>query len=281
MARTAGHIMGISSAAMFAVIVILSGVVSGCGEGEQTTVAIDQVASMENTAEFNSPILTERDVSIKGLEERLKASPDRPDLMFELMSARAKAGDLEGALQMLEPIDENGDLLWRSQGHMFAGKLLYDELTPGVRGEMDKALAEKSVKQFEIAIQLDASPSNIAAYWYLGDLLYRTGDTQGAIDNLSIYLIVQPYSYDVRLKLAEIYLARGDKERAGILLAEMKSDPNADRRARAEKLLKKTRPLSGGLKNAALVLLALIVFAALLITALKIRRNLLLARRRT
>ncbi len=273
--------MGISRAAVLAVILILSVVVAGCGDGEQTAVEIDQVASMENTAEFNSPILTERDVSIQALEERLKASPDRPDLMFELMNARAKTGDLEGALQMLEPIDENGDLLWRSQGHMFAGKLLYDELTPGAQGEMDKALAEKAVKQFEVAIQLDPSPSNIAAYWYLGDLLYRTGDTQGAIDNLSIYLIVQPYSYDVRLKLAEIYLTSGDKERAKFLLEEMKADPNADRRARAEKLLKKTTPVSDGLKSAALVLLALVVFAALLMTALKIRRNLLLARRRT
>jgi FimV-like protein len=210
------------------------------------------------------------DFSIDGLRKQIEAEPGRSDLLVTLMLMLMDAGQYQEALKLLEPLDELGDAEWRSEGHLIAGKIVSEKLAPD-SGEMREGLLEQALKQFSIAIELDQPyPTNLAAYWYLGNLQAELGRIDDAIETLSTYLVLKPLAYEARLRLAEIYFGRGDKDKARILLAEMKSDPDEDRRGQANALLKQINS-SGWLKPLIIAAIALAMVASVLTTVFIIK----------
>jgi len=214
---------------------------TGCGDNGKTGSVTDETIvpdePMPNPSEIDSPIFTEHSFTVEDLTSELQDDPNRPDLVFQLMLAKMDAGDYNDALELLEPLDDLDDKLWSSQGHMVAGKIIWEKLLPGAGDEMRAEFQQRAVRQFEISLEIDPSPSNLATYWYLGDIQHQLGNIEGAKENLSIYLTLQPYAYDIRLRLAEIYIEEGSLERAAILLEDMKTDPNEERRNRALELV--------------------------------------------
>ena len=223
------------------VFLALVPVFTGCGDKGRAESVTDETIvpdePMPDPSEIDSPVYSEHSFTVEDLTSELQDDPNRPDLLFQLLLAKMDMGDYNGALELLEPLDELGDKLWSSQGHMIAGKIIREKLLPVADDEMRVELQQRAVRQFEISLEIDPSPSNLATYWYLGDIQHQLGDIEGAKENLSIYLLLQPYSYDIRLKLAEIYLEEGSLERAVILLDGMKTDPNEERRERALELM--------------------------------------------
>lgn len=221
-----------------------------------------------DTSTEELPPPTQQDVSVEGLREQLRAEPTRPDLYFQLMVALMDKGDYNGALALLEPLDKLGDPLWRSQGHMLAGKIVMEKLAPDA-GEKKEELLKQAVEQFSMAIDLEYPyPTNLAAYWYLGDLQAELGLTKDAIETLSTYLVLKPHAYEARLRLAELYVQKGNMGRARILLADMKSDPDDTRRAKASAMSRQLR--LKGLRNyfitsGAIIVVAIVVFAFFLV----------------
>jgi tetratricopeptide (TPR) repeat protein len=189
------------------------------------------------------------------------------------MVIKMESGDYEGALGLLQTLDSLGDKLWSSQGRMLAGKIIREKILPDAPEEIKQELLKRAVKQFEISLELDPSPSNLATYWYLGDLQHELGNIDEAKVNLAFYLAMQPYAYDVRLRLAEIYLEEGTLDRARVLLEGMKTDPNEERRLKALALLRdvdRGKPAKIAVVIS-LVILILIVFIALIIVILKLK----------
>lgn len=214
---------------------------TGCGDSGKPESVTDETIvpdePMPDPSEIDSPIYKEHSFTVEDLTSELQEDPNRPDLVLQLMLAKMDAGDYNGALELLEPLDDLGDKLWSSQGHMVAGKIIREKLLPVASEEMRAELQQRAVRQFEISLEIDPSPSNLATYWYLGDIQHQLGNIEGAKENLSIYLTLQPYAYDIRLRLAEIYLEEGSLERAVILLEGMRTDPNEERRNRALELM--------------------------------------------
>lgn len=211
---------------------------------------------------------SEEEYTIENLRKQFEAEPERSDLLVTLMTVLMDAGKYTEALELLEPLDELGDAQWRSQGHLIAGKIVSEKLAPST-GEGRQKLLEQAVKQYSIAIELDQPyPTNLAAYWYLGDLQAELGDTDAAIETLSTYLVLKPLAYEARLRLARIYIDRGNMEKARNLLAEMESDPDEERRAEAARLLAST---GGGLSRLGAILVIVAALALIAILALVIR----------
>ena len=164
--------------------------------------------------EGDLPESVKEDFTVESLRAQLEEDPSRSDLVFQLMVALMDAGDYNGALRLLEPLDELGDPLWRSQGHLLAGKIVKEKLeydSPEQREELLKL----ALSQFTMAIELSYPyPTNLAAYWYLGDLQAELGLVDEAIETLSTYLAIKPHAYDARLRLAQIYARKGQVVRA-------------------------------------------------------------------
>ena len=214
---------------------------TGCGDNGKPESVTDETIvpdePMPDPSEIDSPIYREHSFTVEDLTSELANDPNRPDLVLQLMLAKMDAGDYNGALELLEPLDDLGDKLWSSQGHMVAGTIIREKLLPVADDEMRTELQQRAVRQFEISLEIDPSPSNLATYWYLGDIQHQLGNIESAKENLSIYLTLQPYAYDIRLRLAEIYIEEGSLERAVILLGGMRTDPNEERRNRALELM--------------------------------------------
>lgn len=254
--------------------------VAGCnGGGEPSVVSTEPEITPDEPPtdpdEIDTQVFKEHSYTVESLTAELKKDPDRPDLVYQLMSTKMELGDYQGALELLQTLDALGDKLWGAQGHMLAGKIIREKLLPDSTEEIKPQLMERALRQFEISLELDPSPSNLAAYWYLGDLQYELGNIDEAKVNLAFYLAMQPYAYDVRLRLAEIYLEEGALERARVLLEGMKTDPNEERRLKALALMPDEdvgKPVRSSVVIS-LVLLILIVFIALVIVILKLKRR--------
>ena len=230
----------------------------------------DQPESGDTSTE-ELPPPTQQDVSIEGLREQLKAEPTRPDLYVQLMVALMDKGDYTGALSLLEPLDKLGDPLWRSQGHMLAGKIVLEKLAPDA-GDKKEELLKQAMEQFNMAIDLEYPyPTNLAAYWYLGDLQAELGFTKDAIETLSTYLVLKPHAYEARLRLAELYIKEGNNGRAKILLADMKSDPDDTRRAKASAMLRNLK--LGELRNYFIIAGAIILAAVVVFVFFRIKKR--------
>jgi len=252
--------------------------ITGCNGGAEPSAVItepeitpDELPS--DPAEIETQVYKEHSYTIENLTAELEKEPDHPDLVFQLMVAEMESGDYWGALELLQTLDSLGDELWASQGHMLAGKIIREKLLPDSPEEIKPELLERAVRQFEISLELDPSPSNLAAYWYLGDLQHELGNIDEAKVNLAFYLAMQPYAYDVRLRLAEIYLEEGTLDRARVLLEGMKTDPNEERRLKALALMPDVdggKPVRSSVVIS-LVILILIVFIALVVVILKLK----------
>jgi tetratricopeptide (TPR) repeat protein len=252
-------------------------VLAGCSGGGESSTLQTELTSEDAAAQ--TPVFTEHAYTIEGVTAQLEKTPERADLIFQLMRLRMNETDYQGVLELLDPLDHTGDDLWRSQGHMLVGKVIKEKMAESAGPDLRDELLAKAARQFEIAIDIDPSPANLASYWYLGDLQYELGRVEEAIENLSVYLTLQPYAYDVRLRLAEIYLHEGYKDRTKLLLEGMKTDPNEQRRMKAEALM---RSVSGGKSehsDVALVILIFIFFGALLTVILKIKARSRMPRR--
>jgi Tfp pilus assembly protein PilF len=136
-------------------------------------------------------------------------------------------------------------------------------------GDKKEEILKQAMAQFSMAIDLEYPyPTNLAAYWYLGDLQTGLGLTKDAIETLSIYLVLKPHAYEARLRLAELYIREAELGRAKILLQDMKADPDDARRAKASALLRNIRLME--LRNyliaaGGIIIVAIAAFAVILL----------------
>jgi thioredoxin-like negative regulator of GroEL len=94
-------------------------------------------------------------------------------------------------------------------------------------------------------IGLQKDPSSVPSHLALGRLALESGDDQTALHELSIAITATEIGYELRMRMAEIYISQNDKEKARAhlnvakTLAQEANDRTALRRINA--LLRQAR----------------------------------------
>jgi len=179
---------------------------------------------------------------LEALQLSIQAEPENVFVRFEYLAALDRLDMVDEAFEQarrLAAIEEDNPL--RGLAYLNLAKMVLDDI-PGDAPNRSE-LVEEAVGGLWIALGFE--PESIPAHLALGRLSLEAGDYDTALHHLSIALSVTEIGYELRIRMAEIYIEREDNDKARAhleaarRLAEEAEDRNAMRRI--DRLLSRAR----------------------------------------
>lgn len=177
----------------------------------------------------------EYSVDLEPLREAVEEDPLDKDARFTWMLALRRSGQTMDALEQARTLAEMDDenpyitVAWLNFAQM-----VLDEI-PVDHSEKNR-LVEEAMDGMWTALGYE--PGSVPGHRALGRLALEAGDYDKALHHLSIALSVTEIGYELRMRMAEIYIEREDFEKAGAhldaaeSLAEEAEDSEALRKIR-------------------------------------------------
>ena len=146
-----------------------------------------------------------------GFTEYVEETPDDIFIMFDRLNSLHREGRIEEALETareLGAVEENNP--FRAVAYLKLARIILDDL-PADSGNRAE-LVEEGIEGLLIAISLE--PANIPAHEAFGKLSFEAGDNDTALHHLAIALTVKEIGYELRIRMAEVYIEREDFDKA-------------------------------------------------------------------
>lgn len=171
--------------------------------------------------------------AIAGLEAAHRKFPDHPEPLLALATIHLSRGELQDAvaasrkatrvapesavpyLVLGRALEARGDREGAEKAYLRAEELAPSDPRPAYHLGRIAAMrkhTDVAIPRFRRALELD--PSYTPAAYYLADQLRESGEHDEAAAVIAAALARQPHDTDLRLKLADIHLMRGDWESA-------------------------------------------------------------------
>jgi tetratricopeptide (TPR) repeat protein len=148
---------------------------------------------------------------IESLQTSVQAAPEDASVRFQYVTALNRGGRYEDALQQVrELVAISGDNPFLGVAYLNFAGIVLDKIPADAPDR--PALVNEAVEGMKIAVQKD--PSSVPSHLALGRLALESGDDDTALHELSIALAATEIGYELRIRMAEIYIARRDREKA-------------------------------------------------------------------
>ena len=213
---------------LFSLFLLSVSIISArCGEGKtpvQRVVPPAQVGP-ESLVESSSFM-----PDIDSLQASVQTEPENTLYRFQLLTALDRAGRYQEAIEearQLGTMEKNNP--YRSAALLNFASIVLDKLPQDAPDR--PALLSEAKKGMEIALEED--PSSVPAHIVFGRVCLETGDHDLALHHLAIALAVTEIGYQLRIRMAEIYIQKGDlpKARAHLEKAKLLAQEAHDREA--------------------------------------------------
>ncbi len=176
------------------------------------------------------------------LHQAVLDSPEDALSRFIYMNALDRAGRtdeaLEQARQLGEMVERNP---FRAVAYLNLARMVLDDVPEDAPNRSE--LVAEAIEGLNVTLELE--PANIPAHKTLGILALETEDYDTALHHLAIALSVVEIGYELRIRMAEIYIEREDFEKAQAHLEAAKplAEEEEDREAvrRIDSLMSRTR----------------------------------------
>lgn len=150
-------------------------------------------------------------VDLAPCEDAIATDPENPDLRFAYMVELRTAGMTVEAMEQAKILVEmEGENPYSSIAYLNYAEMVLDELpsdAPGRSEMMEEAMAG-------MWVALGWEPESVPAHLTLGRLALEAGDKEKALHHLSITLTAIEIGYELRIRMAEIYIVQGEIENA-------------------------------------------------------------------
>lgn len=148
---------------------------------------------------------------------QVNANPDDPGIRFAYLTSLVNAEDFPEALEQARILGGmGGENPFRSIAYLNFAQIVLDNIP-----EDDPGRVELVIEAMDgLWIALGWEPESIPAHKALGRLALESGDDEKALHHLSIVLSVTEIGYELRTSMAEIYIERGEPDRARVHLEE-------------------------------------------------------------
>ncbi len=171
-------------------------------------------------------------VDLAPLLDAVQANPDDPDARLRYLSGLRIAGNTREALEQARILaDMEGAELYKSVAWLNFAEIVLDEIPEDAPDRND--LLQEAMDGMWIALGWE--PESIPAHRVMGRLALETGDEDRALHHLAIALSAVEIGYELRVRMAKIYIERDDFEKArahleaALDLAEQAEDSRAVR----------------------------------------------------
>jgi tetratricopeptide (TPR) repeat protein len=152
---------------------------------------------------------------LDSLKLQIEANPDDPDMRFLYLVSLVDAKMYTDALEQARTLGAmGGDNQYKGIAWMNFAQIVLDDIPqddPNRSGLVRKAMDG-------LWIALGWEPESIPAHLALGRLALEAGDDDKALHHLSIALAVTEIGYQLRARIAEIYIRRNEPDRARVHL---------------------------------------------------------------
>ena len=215
------------------ILMLIAGlfILAACGSNDE----IDEPEYEQVIPPTDMPELedAEYSVDLDPLRAAVAQNPDDRDARFTYMIALRRSGQTMDALEQARNLGEvSSDNDYISLAWLEFAQMVLDDIPAD---EADRAaLVQEAIDGMWIALGYE--PSSIPGHLALGRLALEAGDDDKALHHLSIALTVTEIGYELRMKMAELYIEREDFEhaRAHLDAAESLADEADDRNALRE-----------------------------------------------
>jgi tetratricopeptide (TPR) repeat protein len=150
-------------------------------------------------------------VDIAPYEQAVNADPENPDARFSYMVELRTAGMIKEALEQAKILaDMEGENPYKSIAEINIAEMVLDDLPSD---DPDRpALVQDAMDRLWIALGYE--PESVPAHLMLGRLALEAGDNEKALHHLAIALTGTEIGYELRMKMAEIYISEGETDKA-------------------------------------------------------------------
>jgi tetratricopeptide (TPR) repeat protein len=172
-------------------------------------------------------------VDLDALRAAVDENPDDRDARFAYMIALRRSGEIMDALDQARILGEvSADNDYISIARLEFAQMVLDDVPADYPDRA--ALVQEAIDGMWIGLGYE--PASIPGHLALGRLALEAGDYDRALHHLSIALTVMEIGYELRMKMAEIYIEREDYEhaRAHLDAAESLAEEADDRNALRE-----------------------------------------------
>jgi tetratricopeptide (TPR) repeat protein len=149
--------------------------------------------------------------NIDDLRNAVEADPGDVFARFDLLNALERSDMTDEALgqaRALGALEEGNP--FRAVAYLKLARLVLDKMPADAPNRAE--LVQEAIDGLGTALVLE--PSNIPAHEALGRLALEKGDNDSALNHLAIALSVTEIGYELRIRMAQIYIDQGDKEKA-------------------------------------------------------------------
>ena len=148
---------------------------------------------------------------LESLQSSVQAAPEDSAIRFRYVTALNRAGEYDEALQQVrELVAIPGDNLFMSVAYLNFAEIVLDKIPADAPNHAQ--LLNEAIEGMKVGLQKD--PSSVPSHLALGRLALKSGDDQTALHELSIALAATEIGYELRMRMAEIYISRNDREKA-------------------------------------------------------------------
>ncbi len=148
-------------------------------------------------------------------EAALEADPDDIHARFAYMTGLQRSGRInEGLEQARILLAVEGDDTYRSVASLNFARMVLEDVT-----EDDAGRTELITEAMDLMwIALGWEPESVPGHLAYGRLALEAGDDDKALHHLAIALSVTEIGYELRIKMAELYIERDDMDKANVHL---------------------------------------------------------------
>jgi len=167
---------------------------------------------------------------INALQISVQTEPDDVFVRFQYLTALDRAGRYDEALDQartLGAVQENNP--YRAAAYLNFAHIVLDKISPDDPRRPE--LVSEAIQDIQVA--LADEPGSVPSHLALGRLALGVGDKDSALHQLAITLAASEIGYQLRMRMAEIYIERGDfaKARAHLEAAKPLAQAANDRQA--------------------------------------------------
>ncbi|MCX6646896.1 MAG: hypothetical protein NTY09_11185 [bacterium] len=170
--------------------------------------------------------------ALDSLKSQVETNPDDPDMRFAYLVSLVEAKMYTDALEQARTLGAmGGNNQYKGIAYLNFAQIVLDDIPqddPNRSGLVREAMDG-------LWIALGWEPESIPSHLALGRLALEAGDDDKALHHLSIALAVTEIGYQLRTRIAEIYIRRNEPDRArvhldkALTLAEEAEDTGAVR----------------------------------------------------